>query len=345
MNKSSKIIGVDLAKNVFQLALANSEHVVFQHKRLNRVQFYTFFTNHPVAHIVMETCDTAHYWARTLMAMGHTVTLLPAQYIKPYVRRNKTDRNDAIAIVEAARNPEIHQVPVKTDYQQSIQSLHRIREQWKTTRVARINGLRGVMREFGILVPLGPRAAIKTTRESLAILPAILQASVQDVLTELVDIQQRITALEKQLKSIVKGDPVIQRFMQLNGIGLLSATAMRASVQSPTQFKNGRQLSAWIGITPKEYSSGNQRYLGRISKRGDKYLRTLLIHGARSAMARIKILQRDKLPLNALQQWAAQLEERVGHNKATVALANKMVRILWATWMHDRDFDGNYAVQ
>lgn len=345
MKQSSKIIGVDLAKNVFQLALANSQHVVFQHKRLNRTQFHSFFVLHPTVHIVMETCGTAHYWARTLITMGHTVTLLPAQYIKPYVRRNKTDRNDAIALVEASRNYDIHPVPVKSEYQQSIQSLHRIREQWKTTRVARINGLRGVMREFGILVPLGPAAAIKITRDSIDALPPLLQPSVQDVLTELSDIQQRIAALEKQLKKIVNDDPVIQKFMQLNGIGLLSATAMRASVQSPAQFKNGRQLSAWIGITPKEYSSGNQRYLGRISKRGDKYLRTLLIHGARSAMARIKIMQRDKLPLNALQQWAVQLEERVGHNKATVALANKMVRILWATWMHDRDFDGNYAVR
>lgn len=345
MNKSSKIIGVDLAKNVFQLALANSNHVVQQHKRLNRTQFHAFFVNHPPAHIVMETCGTAHYWARTLMALGHDVTLLPAQYIRPYVRRNKTDRNDAIAIVEAARNQSIHTVPVKTEYQQSIQSLHRIREQWKSTRVARINALRGVMREFGVLVPLGPRAAIKTTRESLGILPTILQTTVYDVLTELTDIQQRIAALEKQLKRIVKDDPVIQQFMQIGGIGLLSATAMRASVQSPAQFKNGRQLSAWIGITPKEYSSGNQRYLGRISKRGDKYLRTLLIHGARSAMARIKIMQRNQQKLNGVQQWAAQLEQRVGHNKATVALANKMVRILWATWMHQRDFDGNYARQ
>lgn len=277
--------------------------------------------------------------------MGHTVTLLPAQYIRPYVRRNKTDRNDAIAIVEAARNQSIHAVPVKTEYQQSIQSLHRIREQWKSTRVARINVLRGIMHEFGILVPLGSRAAIKTTQSSIETLPTLVQSSVQEIVYEINDIQQRITTLENQLKKTAKDDPVIQQFMQLNGIGLLCATAMRASVQSPSQFKNGRQLSAWIGITPREYSSGNQRYLGRISKRGDKYLRTLLIHGARSAMARIKIMQRNEQELNALQRWAAQLEQRVGHNKATVALANKMVCILWATWMHERKFDGNYAMK
>lgn len=345
MTKSSKIIGVDLAKTVFQLALADAHHHVTHSKRLNRTQFREFFVNHPPIHVVMETCGTAHYWARTLQGMGHKVTLLPAQYVRPYVRRNKTDANDAIAIVEAARNRGIKSVPVKTEYQQALQSLHRLREQWKSTRVARINALRGVMREFGILVPMGPRAAMKTTCDALDSLPALLQPSIQAVLDELNDIQSRIMSLEKQLKQIVKVDPVIQQFMQISGIGLLGATAIRASVQSPTQFKNGRQLSAWLGITPREYSSGDKRYLGRISKRGDKYLRTLLIHGARSVMARIKVLQRDKKKLTALQSWAVQLEQRVGHNKATVALANKMVRILWATWMHQRAFDGDYAVQ
>lgn len=345
MNKSNKIIGVDLAKTVFQLALADEYYKVHQNKRLNRTQFHTFFVNLEPAHIVMETCGTAHYWARTLISMGHTVSLLPAQYVKPYVRRNKTDRNDAMALVEAARNHEIKIVPVKSEYQQSIQSLHRLREQWKHTRVARINALRGVLREFGVFVPIGPRAAIKSTHAALDSLPALLQPSIKDVLTELIDIAQRILSLEKQLKQLVNDDAVIQGFMQINGIGLLTATAMRASVQSPTQFKNGRQLSAWLGITPREYSSGNHRYLGRISKRGDKYLRTLVIHGARSVMARIKVLQRTQQKLTALQQWAAQLEQRVGHNKATVALANKMVRILWATWMHQRRFDGNYVAQ
>ena len=152
-------------------------------------------------------------------------------------------------------------------------------------------------------------------------------------------------AIESQLKQEVKADPVLQRFMQINGIGLLTATATRASVQSPKQFRNGRQFGAWLGLTPREYSSGNQRYLGRISKRGDKYLRTLFVHGARSVMARIKIQQRTDKPLTHLQQWALQLENRVGHNKATVALANKMARIVWAMWMHQRAFDGDYAKQ
>ena len=343
MTQSSKIIGVDLAKSVFQLALADAQHHVTATKRLTRRQFHTFFVNHPPVHVVMEACGTAHYWARTLQALGHTVTLLPAQYVRPYVRRNKTDRNDAMAIVEAARNRAIRAVPVKTEYQQALQSLHRVREQWKTTRTARLNALRGVLRELGVLVPLGPAVAIKTTRATLDTLPPLLQPVVRSVLDELTDIQFRIHALEKQLKQATKADPVIQQFMQINGIGLLSATAMRASVQSPSQFKNGRQLSAWLGITPREYSSGDKRYLGRISKRGDKYLRTLLIHGARSVMARIKIRQRANQELTALQHWAAQLEQRVGHNKATVALANKLVRILWATWMYQRDFDGNYA--
>ena len=345
MTNSSKLIAVDLAKNVFQLALANKQYHVTQTKRLTRTQFHTFFVQHPPVQVVMESCGTAHYWARTLQTMGHQVTLLPAQHVRPYVRRNKTDANDAMAIIEATRNREIKAVPVKSEYQQALQSLHRLREQWKATRVARINGLRGILREFGVLVPMGPRAAISTTRASMASLPTVLHASVFDILAELTDLQTRITALEKQLKRMVKDDPVIQQFMKINGIGLLSATAMRASVQSPTQFKNGRQLSAWLGITPREYSSGDKRYLGRITKKGDKYLRTLLIHGARSVMARNKIRLRDNEKLTHLQHWAIQLEQRVGHNKATVALANKMVRILWATWMHQREFDGNYAMR
>ena len=343
MNKSSKFIGVDLAKTAFQLALADRHYHVQQNKRLNRSQFHAFFVNLKPAHIIMETCGTAHYWARTLAAMGHQVTLLPAQYVKPYVRRNKTDRNDAMALVEAARNHEIKAAPIKSEYQQSIQLLHRLREQWKITRNARINFLRGLLREFGFVTPIGPRAAIKTTLASFDDLPTLLQPSVKDILSEIDEIHQRMSALEKQLKQVVKDDAVIQGFMQINGIGLLTATAMRASVQSPAQFKNGRQLSAWIGITPREFSSGDHRYLGRISKCGDKYLRTLVIHGARSVLARIKVLQRSQQKLTRLQQWAVQLEQRVGHNKATVALANKMVRILWATWMHQRSFDGNYA--
>ncbi len=341
MTNTSKLIGVDLAKNVFQLAIADKHYNIIQSKRLNRSQFHEFFVNFHSVDVVMETCGTAHYWARTLTEMGHRVRLLPAQYVRPYVHRNKTDRNDAMAIVEASRNKRITPIPIKTQYQQALQSLHRIREQWKATRVARINGLRGVLREFDILVPLGPRAAIKSTQESLESLPIHLQSCVGEMLTEIADCERRMASIEKQLKRIAKEDRVIQQFMNINGVGLLTATALRASVQSPTQFKNGRQLTAWLGITPREYSSGDHRYLGRISKRGDKYLRTLLIHGARSAMVRIKVCLRMNFKLTKLQQWALQLEQRVGHNKATVALANKMARILWATWMHQREFDAN----
>ena len=336
------LIGVDLAKRVFQLALADKHFHITGSKRLSRSQTYQFFLKHTPVTVVMETCGTAHYWARTLKEMGHQVILLPAQYVKPYVRRNKTDRNDAAALVEAARNREIRHVPIKTEYQQAIQSLHRLRQQYIRTRTSRINTLRGMLREFGVFVPEGPRAAIKTTTESLDQLHELMQPSVMAVLAELQQLQQRIKDLESQLKRIANDDIVVQRFMQVSGVGLLTATAMRAAVQKPDQFKNGRQLAAWLGLTPREYSSGNQRYLGRISKRGDKYLRMLLVHGARSVMARTKILVRDEKPLSRLQHWAVRLEQRVGHNKATVALANKMARIMWATWRHERDFNGNY---
>jgi len=342
MHKST-LIGVDLAKSVFQLAMADKHYRITGSKRLSRTQFYQFFVQHAPAKVVMETCGTAHYWARTLIAMGHEVVLLPAQYVKPYVRRNKTDRNDAMALLEAIRNPALKGVPVKSEHQQALQSLHRLRAQCMQTRNARINALRGILREFGVVVPMGPRAAVKTALAALEQLPALLKPSLCAVLEELHSLERRMKEIEAQLKQEVKADPVLQQFMQISGVGLLTATATRATVQTPKQFKNGRQFGAWLGLTPREYSSGNQRYLGRISKRGDKYLRTLFVHGARSVMVRIKIRQRSGQSLTYLQAWAAQLEQRVGHNKATVALANKMARILWATWMHQRDFDGDYA--
>lgn len=343
--QSIKFIGVDLAKSVFQLALADEQHHVVQSKRLTRSQFKAFFVNHPPVQIIMETCGTAHYWARTFIALGHQITLLPAQYVKPYVRRNKTDRNDAMALVEAIRNHDIHGVPVKTEHQQALQGLHRLRAQYMRTRNARINTLRGLLREFGILVPMGPRSAVKSAVETLDQIPLTLKPAVCAVIEEIQRLQEQMKAIENQLKQEAKTDEVLQQLMQISGIGLLTATATRAAVQTPDQFKNGRQFGAWLGLTPREYSSGNQRYLGRISKRGDKYLRTLFVHGARSVMVRIKIQQSNNKPLTRLQQWAYQLEQRVGHNKATVALANKMARILWATWMHQREFDGNYARQ
>jgi len=338
-----KFIGIDLAKSVFQLALADEHHHVVQSKRLSRSQFQRYFINHPPAHIIMETCGSAHYWARTFISQGHQVTLLPAQYVKAYVRRNKTDHHDAVALVEAIRNHDLHAVPVKSEHQQALQSLHRLRSQHMQSRNARINSLRGILREFGIIVPMGPRAAIVHATQALAQLPEMLIPAVCSVIKEVATLNDQMKSIESQLKAEVKTDAVLQGFMQINGVGLLTATATRAAVQSPAQFKNGRQFGAWLGLTPREYSSGNKRYLGRITKKGDKYLRTLFVHGARSVMARNKILQRSEKPLTRLQQWAMQLEQRVGHNKATIALANKMARILWATWMHQRDFDGNYV--
>lgn len=341
--QSIKFIGIDLAKSVFQLALADNQHHVVKSLRLSRSQFKAYFHNHPPVHIIMETCGTAHYWARVFISQGHQVSLLPAQYVKAYVRRNKTDHHDAVALIEAIRNHELHSVPVKSEYQQALQSLHRLRSQYMRTRNSRINTLRGILREFGIIVPMGPAAAIRQATEKLALLPSIIMPSICAVIDEVQHLERLMKMIEKQLKSEVKEDRILQNFMKINGVGLLTATATRAAIQSPEQFKNGRQFSAWLGLTPKEYSSGNHRYLGRISKRGDKYLRTLFVHGARSVMVRCKIQQRSGKPLTRLQQWATQLEQRVGHNKATVALANKMARILWATWMHQREFDGNYV--
>ena len=291
----------------------------------------------------MEACGTAHYWAREFAVAGHTVRLLPAHYVRAYRRRNKTDRNDAAALVEAARNPEILPVSVKSVEQQAIQSLHRIREQWKTTRTARINALRGLLRELGIVIPVGARNAIRGAQDHLQELPVVLQQAVSGLLEEIRALESRMTAIEHRLAEHARSSESVQTLMSVPGIGLLSATAMAAAAGDPAHFRNGRHLAAWLGLTPREFSSGHRRLLGGISKRGDGYVRMLLVHGARAVLNRAKQLDKGNQNLNRLQQWALQLEQRAGHNKATVALANKLARIAWAVWSQQTPFEARHA--
>ena len=332
-------IGIDLAKSVFELAIANSHWKIIAQKRLDRQRFHRFFQNLAPTHLVMEACGTAHFWARTLQAMGHTVTLLPAQYVKAYVRRNKTDRADAAALIEAFRGNQILPVVPKTEAQQAIQGLHRARGQWMQTRTARLNLLRSLFREQGHNIPVGSNKVIPTVQELHSQLPAPLQPIVQALCEEIRQLEDHINQVEQQLDQWAKSQSAVQLLRTIPGIGLLTATAMVAAIGSPVQFRNGRHLAAWLGLTPREYSSGHHRYLGRISKRGDVYLRTLLTHGARAVLNRaIQLAKTDKPTLNTLQAWAIALERRVGHNKAAIALANKLARIIWATWFHQRPF-------
>jgi transposase len=335
-------VGVDLAKHVFEIALADEHGHIFDRQRLNRARFDRFFVNRPRCRILMEACGSAHHHARRLRDQGHEVCLLPAQHARAYVRRNKTDAADAAALIEAARCPDIRPVPIKSVDQQAMQQLHRLRSQWMGARTSRINFLRGCLREFGVSIPLGPRRAIEAVRAAVAdpsgSVPSLLHASFLELLLEIETLEQRCQHVERELKRLHAQDPIIERLLKIPGVGDITATALRASVVDIQRFPTGRHFASYLGLTSREYSSGERRRLGRISKQGDPYLRTLLIHGARSVLLAARSAQRRGLRLDRLRTWALDLQERRGHNKAAVALANKLARIVWSTWRHERDF-------
>jgi transposase len=309
---------------------------------LSRARFDRFFVNRPACRIVMEACGSAHHHARRLSSQGHRVVLLPAQYARAYVRRNKTDAADAAALIEASRCPDIRPVPIKSVDQQALQQLHRLRSQWMAARTSRINFLRGCLREFGVAIPVGAKRAIQAVRDTLSCgnsaAPALLHSSLFELLAEIDALEQRCKQIDRELARLSEHDPVVERLLQIPGIGPLTATALRASVVDIQRFPTGRHLASWLGLTSREHSSGERRRLGRISKQGDPYLRTLLIHGARAVLLAARSAQRRGSSLDRLRTWALELQERRGHNKAAVALANKLARIVWATWRHDRDF-------
>jgi transposase len=329
-------VAVDLAKNVFELAVANVHWRLVGRQRLNRLAFARFLAETAPTHVVMEACGTAHYWGRVAQHHGHRVTLVPPSYVRPYVRRNKTDRADAEAILEAVRSGQVPTVAVKRVEQQALVALHRVREQWMTTRTARINTLRGLLREQGILLPAGARAAVKsiptTLERATTVLPVHLRDVLADVYEEVRAIEERIATLEKALESLARQDPVVTRLRTIPGIGLLTATALVGTVGHIHAFARARQFASWLGLTPREHSSAQRRHLGSISKRGDVYLRCLLTHGARAVLVAAARRPRSAA---GLHHWALSVRERRGHNKATIAVANKLGRIVWAVWTKD----------
>jgi transposase len=335
-------VAVDLAKNVFELAIANARWRVIGRQRLNRAQFTRYLTETASTHVVMEACGMAHYWGRVAQQHGHRVTLVPPAYVRPYVRRNKTDRADAEAILEAVRSGEMPSVPVKRVEQQALVALHRVREQWKRTRTARINALRGILREHGLLLPAGARAAVqaipRVLDEATTTLPLHLRSVLTSVQAEILALETRITELEGELRAVAKDDPVATRLQTIPGIGLLTATALVGSVGHIHGFRRARQFASWLGVTPREHSSGTRRRLGRISKRGDVYLRCLLTHGARAVLVTAHRRHAAAQPLTHLHHWALAVRARRGHNKATIAVANKLGRTVWAVWHKDTPF-------
>lgn len=331
-------IAVDVAKSVFEVAVSDRPGRVRERHRLSRSQFSRFVAERRPATVLMEACGMAHFWGRHAQASGHRVVLLPPHAVRPYVGGNKTDRADAKGLLEASRNEGIQPVPVKSIAQQTLGALHRLRSTWQATRTARINTVRGLLREFGITIPVGSHHVVPRVHQILGetelALPEALRPALTEATNEIRELEVRMRAVEKQIKALAIQTPVIARLRTIPGIGLVTSTALFAFVGDAQRFPSGRHFSSYLGLTPRESSSGLRRRLGSISKRGDAYLRMLLIHGARAVLLHAKH-NRDP---GRLQTWALEREAKRGHNKAAVALANKLARIAWAVWTTGSDF-------
>jgi transposase len=324
--KKIKTLGIDLAKSVFQLHGVDEHGVTVLRRQLSRRQVLSFIAQLPPCLVAMEACASAHYWGRQIKALGHQVKLIPPQYVKPFVRGNKTDRNDAQAICEAALRPDMPGVAVKSEEQQALVSLHRLRELVEKQRKQLANQLRGLLGEFGIAIPKGVTALRRELPQAMERVPTILRSALQVGAERLKQLQDWSEQQTEQIQQLAHTAPLCRRLMKERGIGPLTASAYTATLGDPRHYRNGRQVAAALGLVPRQHSSGGKPVLLGISKRGDAYLRTLLIHGAR-AVLRYAPGKTDPLSL-----WLQQLAKRVGVNRAAVALANKNARRLWAIW-------------
>lgn len=329
-------IGIDLAKNVFQVHGVDSHGQTVLQKQVSRAKVLEFFTALPPALIGMEACAGAHYWARELSKHGHEVRLLAAQFVRPYRQNGKNDKNDAAAICEAVGRPHMRFVPLKSLEQQAVLTVHRVRQLRVAERTALVNQIRGLLTEYGIVIAQG---IVHLRRE----LPRILEDAenrLPDLAREMfAELQGRLTELDRQvaehnrrIDQLAAHSEAAQRLMKLGGVGALTATAIVASIGDGSCFHNGRQFAAWLGLTPRQYSSGGKTRLGRMSKRGDVYLRTLLIHGSRA------LLRRTAQRTNAKSRWADALKVRSCYNVASVALAAKHARIMWALLARHQEY-------
>lgn len=337
-------VGVDLAKRVIQVHAVDAAGRVVAAKALAREKFMPWCGQLPPGCVVaMETCGGAHHWARRLATLGLTPRLIAGHFVAPYRMqgaRGKNDANDAAAICEAASRPAMRFVPVKTPEQQAMLAVHRLREGYKEERTALINRIRGLLTEFGLVFPQSPEAlrlALPDTLEDATNeLPALARLAVQRAHLSWLEIECHIAWCDERIAAHVRGDEQARAAAQLCGIGPVTASAVVASVGDFTQFKSGSQFGAWLGLVPSQNSSGGRASLGRITKRGDDYLRTLLVQGAKSAV--MTAAKRS----DRISQWLVQLTARVGWQKAVVALANKNARILWAVLAKGRRFDPNH---
>ena len=334
----STTIAVDLAKNVFEIAVSRRPGKVAERQRLSRARFLPFFAERQPATVLPEATGSAHHWGRELEKLGHRPVLLPPRAVKSYRQGNKTDRTDTKSLLEAARNEEIRPVPLKTVAQQTMTSLHRLRSAWMATRTARINTVRGLLRELGLTIPLGSRkvvpAVIELASDPDSVVPAALRSMLGEACEEIGELEARIRSTERQLEALGKEIPAVGYLRSIPEIGLLTATALVALVGDVRRFPTARHFASYLGLTPREHSSGNVRRLGRISKRGDTYLRTLLTHGGRAVLRGAHIA----IAPSRLHAWALEVQRRRNHNVAAIALANKLARIVWVVWRQERTY-------
>ncbi|MBY0465019.1 MAG: IS110 family transposase [Burkholderiales bacterium] len=333
-------LGIDLAKNVFQLHGVNEFGKPVIKKQLKREQMAAFFVNLPPCLIGMEACGSAHHWARKLQGFGHTVKLMAPQFVKPYVKTNKNDAADAEAICEAVTRPNMRFVPIKNVEQQSVLALHTVRQGFVKARTAQANQIRGLLSEFGLIIAQGIGHVAKRVPQLIEDasneLPGAFRLLIERLLDHLKELDDQVTELESQIVKWHRSSELSSKLAGVPGIGPLTASALVATIGDAKNFDSGRQVAAWLGLVPRQHSSGGKQNLLGISKRGDIYLRTLLIHGARSV-----IHWESRKPDSC--SWVSGVLKRRNKNVAAVALANKNARIVWALLAHDREFRPDYV--
>jgi transposase len=338
MNRTT--IGLDIAKRVFQVHAVDHETGEVTRRQFKRAQVLEYFAQLPAALVVMESCGTAQHWARELKKLDHEVKLIAPQFVRPFVKTNKNDAADAQAIWTAAQQPEMRFVAIKTEEQQAILALHAIRQQLTKNRTAYVNQLHGLMAEFGVCLPRGWRAmlprAVAALGEERSPIPALLHAELQRQIERVKQVSAQMVDVERQIAAWKRKESECERIGAIPGVGLLTATAAVATIGDARSFKSGRQFAAYLGLVPRQSGTGGRVQLLGISKRGDTYLRTLLIHGARSVLSRMGPAAKDT--------WLGKLTGRRPNNVAAVALANKMARQIWALMAYQRTYERNYAV-
>lgn len=338
MNATPKsVVGVDTAKNVFQVYTVDQETGEVINQQIKRAQFLRWFANRAPGLVGMEACGGSQHWARKLQELGHEVKLMGGKMVKAFVCGNKNDAADAHAIYMAAQQPGVKTVAVKSEGQQAVLAMHRIRQQLVKVRTAQMNELRGLLGEYGEVFGLGRKAfdaGMKAALERLAErLPTPLIDTLRDQWNELARLDERIARIEASLLAWMRQDRAARAISAIPGVGLLTATAAVAAMGDATAFRSGREFAAWIGLVPGQTGSGGKVRLLGMSKRGDTYLRTLLIHGARA------VIQHAKTP----SPWLRQLSKRRPPNVVIVALANKMARTIWAVLAHERAYDKDHV--